>query len=156
MRPIASPRAPCPRVPPWVPPVLLPTTDAVTLFFCSPVIAAVLELVVTRKWSGWASVAASLCTVAGVVLVAQSSVGSRHMTHSVEHVVPAGGTAGSSVADEAGGGDGGTMAGDAAAAAAAESLSVMGVVLATAAATCSAVSANRLGAHTVRYAKGVG
>eukprot|EP00198_Chlamydomonas_reinhardtii_P012539 XP_001701876.1 predicted protein [Chlamydomonas reinhardtii] len=119
---------------------MLPLQDAVTLFFCSPVIAAVLELVVTRKWSGWASVAASLCTVAGVVLVAQSSVGSRHMTHSVEHVVPAGGTAGSSVADEAGGGDGGTMAGDAAAAAAAESLSVMGVVLATAAATCSAAA----------------
>ncbi|KAG2435364.1 hypothetical protein HXX76_007437 [Chlamydomonas incerta] len=121
---------------------MLPLQDAVTLFFCSPVIAAVLELAVTRKWSGWASVAASLCTVGGVVLVAQSSVGAGHQPpHSVEHVVPTGGASGDvTAAGDAAGAGAGAGAAEAAAAAAAESLSVMGVLLATAAATCSAAA----------------
>ncbi|KAG2446818.1 hypothetical protein HYH02_008378 [Chlamydomonas schloesseri] len=140
---------------------LLPLQDAVTLFFCSPVIAAVLELAVTRRWSGWASVAASLCTVGGVVLVAQSSVGGGgHVPHSVEHVVPTGGAGaagGASSSSSSVGGGGGAavdvvgdlassggnstaVASEAAAAAASESLSAVGVLLATAAATCSAAA----------------
>ncbi|GIL81496.1 hypothetical protein Vretimale_1003 [Volvox reticuliferus] len=45
--------------------------DAVTLFFCNPVMAALLEFVVTGESQGWACATATACTVAGVVLVAQ-------------------------------------------------------------------------------------
>ncbi|GLI60964.1 hypothetical protein VaNZ11_003217 [Volvox africanus] len=50
---------------------LLPLQDAVTLFFCNPVLAALLELIVTGESQGWACATATACTVAGVVLVAQ-------------------------------------------------------------------------------------
>ncbi|KAG2485529.1 hypothetical protein HYH03_015700 [Edaphochlamys debaryana] len=50
---------------------LLPLQDAVTLFFCSPVVAALLELLVLGESHGWAGAAATASTVAGVVLVAQ-------------------------------------------------------------------------------------
>ncbi|GFR47023.1 hypothetical protein Agub_g8708, partial [Astrephomene gubernaculifera] len=57
---------------------LLPLQDAVTLFFCSPVIAALLEPLLVpeppggvRAQGGWAGAAATAATVIGVVLVAQ-------------------------------------------------------------------------------------
>ncbi|KXZ46716.1 hypothetical protein GPECTOR_41g680 [Gonium pectorale] len=50
---------------------ILPLQDAVTLFFCSPVLATLFELIVTGESPGWAGAAATCCTVAGVALVAQ-------------------------------------------------------------------------------------
>ncbi|KAG2447072.1 hypothetical protein HYH02_007822 [Chlamydomonas schloesseri] len=63
---------------------LLPLQDAVTLFFCSPVLAALLELAVTGESHGWAGAAATTCTVCGVVLVSQPECLFRRGGHSME------------------------------------------------------------------------
>lgn len=51
--------------------VLLPLQDAVTLFFCSPVFATLLEWLYTRESQGWGVVFGTGATVAGVVLVSK-------------------------------------------------------------------------------------
>ena len=71
------------RLPPFPAPAP-PPTDAVTLFFCSPVLAALLELAVTGESHGWAGAAATTCTVCGVVLVSQPECLFRRGGHSME------------------------------------------------------------------------
>ena len=60
-----------------------------TLFLCSPVVAALLELAVTGESHGWAGAAATACTVAGVVLVAQPDC---FFSHGRNHDAPSGGS----------------------------------------------------------------
>ncbi|EFJ52587.1 hypothetical protein VOLCADRAFT_103076 [Volvox carteri f. nagariensis] len=90
---------------------VLPLQDAVTLFFCSPVVACLLEFAVTGESQGWACAAATVCTVAGVVLVAQPpcifSHHEQHHTHQHHHQNQGGGgDAGSGGGSGGSGGDG--------------------------------------------------
>ncbi|PNH09008.1 hypothetical protein TSOC_004415 [Tetrabaena socialis] len=73
----------------------LPLADAVTLFFCSPVLAALFELAATRVSHGWGGAAATACTVVGVFLVAQPECVFAHGHH---HMAGGGSTSAAGVA----------------------------------------------------------
>ncbi|GLC38182.1 hypothetical protein PLESTM_000695700 [Pleodorina starrii] len=118
---------------------LLPLQDAVTLFFCSPVVAILLELLVTGESPGWAAAAATACTVAGVVLVAQPPcVFSHHSSHHSIHSLHSG--AGAFAAAGAGAGHGGGGFRGAAPLGSGAGSSAGGVALATAAAIANAAA----------------